>query len=128
MVLFLSKSLLCRGCQCSSYVLFVQSLITPLETFSDIPIAGSGAVSGCEGPCLANSSAISFPLIPMCPCTLTSWIVLCSSSFTRVWWLSQTKLEFIWKLSRALRLPDCQKECRCSYLCSPLLYSPLYKP
>jgi hypothetical protein len=38
----------------------------------------------------------------MCPGTHTSWILLFSFSFIRDWWQSQTNLEFILKLSRAL--------------------------
>jgi hypothetical protein len=40
-------------------------------------------MSGCEEPCLANSSAMSFPSVSMCPSTHPSWILLCSVSFTR---------------------------------------------
>jgi hypothetical protein len=67
-----------------------------------MPKAGSGPISGCEEPCLANWSAISFPSIPMCPGTHTSWVLLCSASFTRDLQQSQNNLEFIWKLSKAL--------------------------
>jgi len=45
-----------------------------------------------------NWSAVSFPSIPVCPGTLTSWILLHFASFTSDWWQSQTNLEFIWKL------------------------------
>jgi hypothetical protein len=38
----------------------------------------------------------------MSPGTHTSWILLCSASFTRDWSQSLTDLECIWKLSRAL--------------------------
>ena len=103
---FLRKPLayLCpyMDCQCSSCFLLVQSLITPLATFADIPSSGLGPITGCQEPFLANSSAVLFPSIPMCPVIHSSWILLSSASFTRDWWQSQTKLEFIWKLSRAL--------------------------
>ena len=69
--------------QCSSCFLLAHSLITPLAACADIPSAGTHPISGCEEPCLANSSAMLFPSIPMCPGTHTSWILLCSVSFTR---------------------------------------------
>lgn len=69
--------------QCSSCFLLVHSLITPLTACADIPSAGTHPVSGCEEPCLANSSAMSFPSISMCAGTHTSWILSCSASFTR---------------------------------------------
>lgn len=34
---------------------FVQTLLTFIATLADMPRAGSGSVSGCEEPCLANS-------------------------------------------------------------------------
>jgi hypothetical protein len=40
----------CMDCQCSSCFLLVQSVITPLATFADIPSAGSGPLNGCEEP------------------------------------------------------------------------------
>ena len=84
---FLRKPSACLSprmeCQCYSCFLLVQSLITPLATFSDMPRTGSGPVSGCEEPCLANSTATSCPSIPTCPGTHTSSILLCSASFTR---------------------------------------------
>jgi len=73
--------------QCSSCFLLVHSLITPLAACAHIPSAGTHPISGCEEPCLANTSAMSFPSIPMCPGTHTSWILLRSASFTREWWL-----------------------------------------
>jgi hypothetical protein len=97
--------------QCCSCFLLVHSLITLLAACAHIPSAGTHPISGCVEPCLANSSAMSFPSIPMCPGTHISWILLCSVSFTREWWL-----------------PDCRKEYRYYYLCSPFLYFPLYKP
>ena len=71
----------CIDCRCSAPFLLVRSLITPLATFADIRSAGP--VRGCAEPCLANSSAISFPSISACPGTHTSWILLCSVSFTK---------------------------------------------
>jgi hypothetical protein len=59
-------------------------------------------MSGCEDPCLANLSAVSLPSIPVRPGTRTVWIIVCFASFTRFLWQSQTNVEFIWKLSRAL--------------------------
>ena len=88
-------------CQYSSCYLLVQPLVTSLAT-SYVLKAGLGPASGCEEPCLADLSVVSFPSIPMCPGTHTSWILLCSASFTRDWWQCQINLEFIWKLSRAL--------------------------
>ena len=83
----------------------------------------------CEEPCLADSSATSFPLIPLCWGTHIIWILLCCISFNGKWWQSENNLEFIQKLWRASWLLECQKKKnRCSYLCSPFLYSPLYKP
>jgi hypothetical protein len=72
--------------------------------------------------CLADWSAISFPSMPMCPGTATSYVLLCYASFTRDWLQSQANLEFIWKVSRAL-MTDYWKEYRCSYLCSPFVYA-----
>lgn len=80
----------------------LQSLITPLATFADIPNAGSGPVSGYEEPHLANWWAVSLPSIPLCPGTIIIWTHLCSDSFTRDWWHSQTSLEFIWKILSTL--------------------------
>ena len=45
----------------------------------------------------------------MCPGTHSSWILLCSASFTRDWWQSKTNLNFIWRQLRAL-MAACQKE------------------
>jgi len=59
--------------QCSSCFLLIKSLITILATFAAMPIAGSGPVSGSEELHLADSSAISFPSIPMCPGTDVSF-------------------------------------------------------
>ena len=66
--------------QCSLCFLLVHSLIAPLAACADIPSAGTHPISGCEEPCLANSSAMSFPSIPG---SHTSWILLCSARFTR---------------------------------------------
>ena len=67
-----------------------------------MPRAGSGPIRGCEEPCLANWSAISFPSIPQRTGIHTNWILLCSASFTRDWWQSKANSELVWKLSRAL--------------------------
>ena len=91
----------CMNCQYSSCVLLVQSLITPLVTFADIPSAGSGPVSGCQYPCLTDSSAISFPSIPMCPGTFTSWILLCSVVSPAI----DGSLRLIWNLSGSFQGP-----------------------
>jgi hypothetical protein len=89
-------------CQCSSCFLLVQSLITPLATFADMPKAGSAPTSGHEKQCLANWSATSFPSIPMFPGNHANHILLCSASFTRNWWQFQTSLECSWKPLRTL--------------------------
>ena len=80
-------------CQCSSCFPLVQSLITSVATFAGIPIRGSGLMIGCEEPSLGNWSTISFPSMPMCPCTQINWILLHSASFTEDWWQSQTTLD-----------------------------------
>ena len=73
----------CMNCQSSSCFLLVQSLFTPLATFTGIPSAGSGLINECEEPCLADPSAISFPSIPIYLVTHTSWTLSSSASFTR---------------------------------------------
>jgi hypothetical protein len=59
-------------------------------------------MSGYGEPSLVNWSAVSLPSIPVCPGNNISWTLLCSASFTRDWWQSQTSLEFIWKLLSSL--------------------------
>jgi len=54
-----------------------------LVTFVDTSSTGSGHISECEEPCPISSSALSFPLTPTCPGTNSSWILLCSASFTK---------------------------------------------
>ena len=97
--LFRRKPLACLclhvSCQCSSCFLPVQSMITPLATFADMSSPGLGPISGCEEPCLANSSAISFPPVSMCPGTHPNWILLCTVSFTS----SDDGPRLIWNLS-----------------------------
>jgi hypothetical protein len=88
-------------CQCSLCFLLIQSPITPLAIFADIPSAGSGPMNGCEQPCQANWSAISFASIPICPGTHTSWILLCSASLTRDWWQSR----LVWNLTGSCQGP-----------------------
>ena len=104
----LRKALSCHcpqiGCRYSSCFLLFQPLITTLATFAVMPRAGSGPISGCEESCLPNWSVISFPSIPMCTGTHTSWMLLCSASCTRDWLQSHANLEFVWKMSRALTL------------------------
>ena len=76
---YFKKALACLcphlDCWCTSRFLLVQSLITPLATFADIP--STAPIRGCVEPCPANSSAISFPSISTCPGTHTSWILFC---------------------------------------------------
>jgi hypothetical protein len=59
-------------------------------------------MSGGEEPSLANWSTLPFLSIRMCPGTHTSWILLCSATFTKDWWESQTNLEFVCKVSSGL--------------------------
>ena len=59
----------------------------------------------------------------LCPSTHTGQILFCSANLTRYWWQSQTNLEFIWKVSRALKLPDCWKQYGYSSLCSCFIFS-----
>jgi hypothetical protein len=91
-VFFLRKPLACfcphMDCQCSSCFLLVQSLITPLATFADIPSAGSGPMSGCEEPCWLTDLLLHFH---QSTCVLVPIPVG-----------SQTNLKFIYKLSCAL--------------------------
>lgn len=100
----LRKPLSCHcpqiDCWYSSCFLLFQPLITTLATFAVKPRAGP--VSGCEESCLPNWSVISFPSIPMCTGTRTSWFLLCSASWTRDLLQSHANLEFVWKMSRAL--------------------------
>jgi hypothetical protein len=63
-------------CQCSLCFLLVQSLITHPGNFADIPTPSTGPVSGCEEHSLANSSAVSFPSISLCPGVHISRILL----------------------------------------------------
>jgi len=102
----LRKPLSCHcpqiDCWYSSCFLLFQPLITTLASFAVMPRAGSGPTSGCEESCLPNWSVISFPSIPMCTGTHTSWIPLCSAGFTRDWLQSLANFEFVWKMSRAL--------------------------
>jgi hypothetical protein len=103
----LRKPLAClcprMDCQYSICFLYIQPLITSLAILAEMPRAGWGPISECEEPYQASWSAISFPSIPMCPSTHTSWTLLCSASLTRDWWQSQTThLELIWKLLSAL--------------------------
>jgi len=74
---FSRKPLVCffphMDCQCSSCFVHIQSHIHPLATFTGIPTTSSGPMSGFEEPSLA----VSFPSMPMCPVTHTSWTLLC---------------------------------------------------
>jgi len=75
-MVFFTKAVTCLGshmdCQHFSCFLFIRYLITPLATFTDIPSADSGPINGCEGPSVANCSALLFPSIPKCSGTHTS--------------------------------------------------------
>jgi len=68
-------------CQCSLCFLLVQSLITHPGNFADIPTPSTGPVSGCEVHSLANSSAVSFPSISLCPGVHISRILLYVHSY-----------------------------------------------
>ena len=93
---FLRKPLGClcppMDCQYSLCFLLIQSLINLWRYAKGRFRSGSGIAETW----LANWSAVSLPSIPRCPSTHTSSILLCSASFTRHWWQSQTDLEFIW--------------------------------
>jgi len=106
-------------CQYSSCYLLVQPLFTSLATSSYVLRAGLCPAGGCEKPCLADWSVVSFPSAPLCPVTRISWILLCSSSFTSDWWQSQTNSELSGAYQGPWRLLSFWKECRCSYLCNP---------
>jgi hypothetical protein len=68
-------------CQCSLCFLLAPSLITHPGNFADKPSPGTGPVSGCEEPSLANLSAVPFPSISLCPGVCISWILLYIHSY-----------------------------------------------
>jgi len=61
-------------------------VIACLETTAGIPSAGSGPMSECEEPSLANGSVILFQSIPIGLGTNKNWILLHAASFTRDCW------------------------------------------
>jgi len=73
---FSRKPMVClcphMDCQCSSCFLHIQSHNNPLANFTGIPTTISGPMSGYEEPTLT----VSFPSMPMCPITHTSWTLL----------------------------------------------------
>jgi hypothetical protein len=58
-------------------------------------------VNGCSDPVFTRWYAVSFPAMPSCPGTHTSWTLFCLASCTRDWWHSHTSFEVIWYLPSA---------------------------
>jgi hypothetical protein len=114
-------------CQCSSICCLSTPWSLPWQPLKICRGQAQVPVSGCEEPCLANWLAVLFPSIPVCPATYTSWTTLCSASFTRDWWQSETKITvnawalFIWQLASAFtkRIQCYDRQCS-AYRCTGL--------
>ena len=77
-------------------------MITSQETFVGMPRVSPGPVSASKERCLTDCAGISFASLPTWPGTRISCTVLSFASSTRVWWQSQTNLEFVFQLSRTV--------------------------
>ena len=98
---------------CSCYLL-LQSLITLLAIFADMPRVGWGPISGCEEPDLANWSSVSFPSIPclLAPIPFGSCCVL--TVLPGIDGSPRLICSLSGNCQRPLWLLDCWKEYRCS--------------
>jgi hypothetical protein len=101
----LRKPLAClspqRDCQYSSCFLLVQPLITPHGNLCRYAKGRLRSYKWMWGALLCEMISYFTSITAHVSCTHTSWILICSVSFTRNWWQSHTNLKSIWKLSRA---------------------------